>query len=96
MQTMKRLMPLMLNLLKLLFSYLCTVNRKRWSEYEEQELRRYFSDYFNGKPGKTCPTRSECIQAVKCSEDNQGNIWKRGWETIKKKVNNMLMKNQKK
>ncbi|ESO97061.1 hypothetical protein LOTGIDRAFT_174667 [Lottia gigantea] len=68
------------------------VKRVRWDNDEIAEIKRYFDKYFNGRSGKTCPSQDECKSAVKKSEKNNGEIWKRGWENIKKKVNNMLKK----
>ncbi|XP_063403047.1 centromere protein F-like [Mytilus trossulus] len=69
--------------------------RKKWTTTEIQELEKYMPQYFkkDDNPKRTCPTRAECLRAVKLSEENGGELFKRTWETIKKKVYNSVIKN---
>ncbi|XP_065943060.1 uncharacterized protein [Magallana gigas] len=68
--------------------------RVRWSPAEEEEIKKYFSRYFEGHFQKKCPSREHCLNALKKSKENGGTIFKRKWETLKKKVSNMLVKIQ--
>ncbi|XP_065926796.1 uncharacterized protein [Magallana gigas] len=68
--------------------------RVRWSPAEEEEIKKYFSRYFEGHFQKKCPSREHCLDALKKSKENGGTIFKRKWETLKKKVSNMLVKIQ--
>jgi hypothetical protein len=56
---------------------------QRWSQEEIDELKILFSEEFlSGK----CP-RQKAVEAAKArSKINGGVIWKRKWDTIKKKV----------
>uniref|UniRef100_K1QD47 Uncharacterized protein n=1 Tax=Magallana gigas TaxID=29159 RepID=K1QD47_MAGGI len=69
-----------------------TAERVRWSRDEEDEIKKYFSRYFDGHLQKKCPSREHCLDALKKSKENGGAIFKRKWETLKKKVSNMLVK----
>ncbi|XP_062610759.1 uncharacterized protein LOC134272385 isoform X2 [Saccostrea cucullata] len=66
--------------------------RVRWSPAEEEEIKKYFSRYFEGHFQKKCPSREHCLDAIKKSKENGGTICNRKWETLKKKVSNMLVK----
>lgn len=68
--------------------------RVRWSPAEEEEIKKYFSRYFEGHFQKKCPSRKHCLDALKKSKENGGTIFKRKWETLKIKVSNMLVKIQ--
>lgn len=57
-----------------------------------EELKKYFPNYFQGKTKKNCPSRNECLSAIKSSRENNGAICLRHWETIKKKVYNYVIK----
>nr|XP_034315953.1 uncharacterized protein LOC117685616 [Crassostrea gigas] len=59
--------------------------RVRWSPAEEEEIKKYFSRYFEGHFQKKCPSREHCLDALKKSKENGGTIFKRKWETLKKK-----------
>ncbi|XP_060084182.1 uncharacterized protein LOC132563439 [Ylistrum balloti] len=69
--------------------------RVKWTEVEENEIKKYFSSYFDGTIKKTCPSQQHCLLAVKKSAENQGELHRRKWDTLKKKVSNMLLKNAK-
>ncbi|XP_078310283.1 uncharacterized protein LOC111116385 isoform X1 [Crassostrea virginica] len=66
--------------------------RVRWSKEEEGEIKEYFSSYFDGSIPKKCPSREHCLLAISKSKASGGNICRRQWETLKKKVSNMLIK----
>ncbi|XP_033762695.1 uncharacterized protein LOC117344151 [Pecten maximus] len=66
------------------------VNRVKWSNEEEEEIMRYFKKYFHREVNKTSPSQHDCKAAVAFSEENGGQLQKRSWETIKKKVSRML------
>lgn len=59
-------------------------------EDEEDELRRYFPAYFNKTTTRSCPSQGECNEAIASSHMNGGSLHKRGWETIKKTMNNWM------
>ena len=65
--------------------------RRKWSQ-EEEELRKYFHEYFDRTTKRTCPTRKECLSAIDKSRQCGGTLQKRGWEMIKKKINNWMKK----
>nr|XP_022330999.1 uncharacterized protein LOC111129143 isoform X1 [Crassostrea virginica] len=67
-------------------------DRVRWTKKEEEEIKEYFSLYFNGKIKKKCPSREHCNIAIQQSKENSGEICRRKWDTLKKKVSNMLIK----
>lgn len=69
-----------------------TSTRRKWSKDEEDELRKYFSIYFDKTTRRTCPTQKECLEAISKSQRCGGSLHKRGWETIKKKMNNWIKK----
>ena len=39
-----------------------------------------------------CPGMLACNKAIAISKKKNGTIFKRNWETLKKKVNNMILK----
>lgn len=77
-----------------LFSF--TDRRIKWSKDDEQELLQLFPSYFSEETTKTCPSRNECMQAIAASLKHNGTVHTRKWETIKKKINNMMLKKIKK
>ncbi|ESO84729.1 hypothetical protein LOTGIDRAFT_168393 [Lottia gigantea] len=71
-----------------------TVNRVCWTQQEEKEIRKRFKIYFD-EGTKTCPSKYDCKEALRKSKEEGGMIVRRSWETLKKKVNNMLKRAQK-
>lgn len=63
--------------------------RVKWSSKEEEEIRLYFKDNFETK---TTPGKRECEMAIQRSQTNNGVLHRRNWETLKKKVWNMIKK----
>ena len=63
--------------------------RVKWTSSEETEIRRFFKR--NLETGVT-PGKSECERAIDKSKANNGLIHRRNWETLKKKVWNMISK----
>ena len=61
-----------------------------WSAEEITELKEHFKDYLELKTTKKCPGQKDCLHAIPSSKIRKGLIWKRNWETIKKKVSNMM------
>lgn len=69
-----------------------STKRVKWSKKEEEEIFKSFAKYFSGEIKKTCPSKSHCMAAIAHSQEAQGDLHKRDWETLKKKVSNMLKK----
>jgi hypothetical protein len=64
-----------------------------WTRVELDEISQYFgSQIENNRNIK----EAECREAIKMSKENSGEIHRRSWETIKKKVNYILVRNRKK
>ncbi|XP_055959525.1 uncharacterized protein LOC126808789 [Patella vulgata] len=59
--------------------------RVRWSKEEETEIRHFFKEYF---ATKATPGREACENIIKQSKF----LKRRSWETLKKKVWNMIKK----
>ena len=68
----------------------CT--RVKWTRKEELEIKDYFKDNF---VTKSTPGRRECENAIEISREKNGLLHRRNWETLKKKVWNMLQKLEK-
>ncbi|XP_069114279.1 uncharacterized protein [Argopecten irradians] len=66
----------------------CT--RQAWTEEEETEIKELLHSNFQTK---TFPKMKECMGAISKSRRKGGVVWKRKWETIKKKVIRMMKKN---
>ena len=62
------------------------VTRQRWTAQEETEIRIYFREFI--KKGD-CPGKVDCLRAIEISKRKKGALFKRDWETLKKKVYNM-------
>ena len=62
-------------------------NRVKWTATEVDELRRYLKSAF--EMGKT-PCRKACEKAIKLSKKNGGELQRRDYRKIVKKVSNML------
>jgi hypothetical protein len=56
--------------------------RVKWTRHEEKEVLTLFSKHL--KKGK-CPREKDCKEAMKKSEESNGVIYRRYWETLKKK-----------
>lgn len=65
--------------------------RVAWTQAEMEEIEEYFQ--LNINSGVT-PGRRECMKAIELSRSNNGSIQRRQWETIKKKVWNLIKKNK--
>lgn len=65
--------------------------RVAWTQAEIKEIEEYFE--LNINAGVT-PGRQECMRAIELSRKNNGSIQRRQWETIKKKVWNLIKKSQ--
>ncbi|XP_033725026.1 uncharacterized protein LOC117315012 [Pecten maximus] len=80
--------------------FFCQKQTKRkvvsWTKFEEEEIHRYFVQYFNGETKRKCPNQQQCLQAILFSRKEGGRIHLRHWETLKKKVANMLIQYQRK
>ena len=63
--------------------------RVKWTEKEMKEIQQYLNQ--NLKAQQT-PGRREVERALEKSKQNHGDIHKRHWETVKKKVWNMIQK----
>ena len=67
-----------------------SVTRVKWTEDEEKEIKEYFKEFLDGS--KKCPRREDCLHAISLSKCSGGQLAKRHWETIKKKVHHMAAK----
>lgn len=63
--------------------------RVAWNAVEIREIEKYFEVNINAA---ITPGRKECMKAIEMSQKNNGLIYKRNWETIKKKVWNLIQK----
>lgn len=63
--------------------------RVQWTKEELQEVNHYFEE--NIAAEKT-PGMKECRRAQENSKTNGGVLHKRNWETLKKKVWNLIQK----
>ena len=63
--------------------------RVKWNTKEEEEIKLYFKDNFETRP---TPGKLECELALYKSKSNKGVLHSRNWETLKKKVWNMIKK----
>ena len=63
--------------------------RVKWTQKENQEIKKYFHDNLETH---VIPGKRECEAAMEKSKESGGVIHKRYWETIKKKVWNMLQR----
>lgn len=61
--------------------------RVKWSKQEEKEVKEYFSDCYKSK---TLPGMKMCLRLIESNKKAGGVLWKRKWETIKKKIWNDL------
>lgn len=61
----------------------------KWTEKEEEEIQIYFIENFKTQ---STPGRKECEKAINLSKLNNGVLYRRSWETIKKKVWNEIRK----
>ena len=64
-------------------------NRKRWSEIEMDELKTLFKENLDTL---TTPGMKACLKAIQSSKKSNGQLCKRTWETIKKKIWNEIQK----
>ena len=67
--------------------------RPKWSLKENKEINKHFQKFFD--TGE-CPGKADCLKAMELSSKNNGEIHKRHWENIKKKVNNEMTSRMKK
>ena len=67
---------------KLCFQISFIVTRIQWTEGEENELREYLHEFI----GKKCPGMKACKYAIEQSRRNNGQLHRRKWDTIKKKI----------
>lgn len=63
--------------------------RIKWTEAELEEVKKYFRENLNTH---TTPGRITCNMAIEKSRANGGSIQYRPWETLKKKVWNLIQK----
>lgn len=63
--------------------------RIKWTEAELEEVKEYFRECLNTN---TTPGRITCNMAIEKSRANGGSIQYRPWETLKKKVWNLIQK----
>ena len=66
--------------------------RVTWTTQEINEIEEYFKDYLDLKMSKSCPGQKECLRAIALSKSSGGILARRHWETVKKKVSNMVKK----
>ncbi|XP_061190500.1 uncharacterized protein LOC133198421 [Saccostrea echinata] len=59
--------------------------RKRWSSEEEQEIKKYFSEFLSSG---TCPSKKQCLKAIEKSKQSGGTLHTRYWHNIVKKISN--------
>ncbi|XP_052097913.1 uncharacterized protein LOC127732765 [Mytilus californianus] len=64
-------------------------NRMKWTETEEEEIRIYFKKHLAAK--KT-PRKEECLKVLSISKEKGGQLHRRYWHTVIKKVSNMNKK----
>ncbi len=57
-----------------------------------KEIYKYFSEYIDNL---STPREPACQSAMDTSKAAEGKMWKRDWETIKKKVNYIVLKKRK-
>lgn len=72
------------------FYYSSGTTRVAWTDVEMKEVKDFFEDEIDLK--KKCPGKKECLHAVAKSKAKGGELYKRHWETIKKKVSNLRNK----
>lgn len=60
--------------------------RQRWSEKETSELNKYFA---NQLQSKVAPRKEDCIKAKQASFKAGGDLHKRPWHQIVKKISNL-------
>ena len=65
------------------------VPRQRWSTEEEVELRKFLATNWDTK---TCPNTAQCKAAIALSKINNGQLQKRSYLNIKKKMSRELLK----
>lgn len=65
--------------------------RVKWTESELQEIQQYLHENLKAQ---ITPGRKEVERALEKSKKNHGDIHKRHWETVKKKVWNLIKKNK--
>lgn len=63
-----------------------------WTEEELAELQEYFGDKI--KKGENVREK-DCLRAIDLSKKNHKTLQRRKWDTIKKKVNYIIVKNKK-
>ncbi|XP_062583984.1 uncharacterized protein LOC134245743 isoform X2 [Saccostrea cucullata] len=66
--------------------------RKRWSEEDEEEIRKYFGEFLSAG---TCPSKKHCLKAIEKSKQSGGTLHTRYWHNIVKKVSNLNIKRSK-
>ncbi|XP_060571742.1 uncharacterized protein LOC132729920 isoform X2 [Ruditapes philippinarum] len=67
-------------------------NRQRWTEKEVKEIHLYLGKLIES--GKT-PSKKDCVKAKQQSLKNGGELHRRYWHLIVKKVSAMIQKNKK-
>lgn len=68
------------------------VTRVPWTKKEIEEIENYFEDYLDLKTKKSCPGQKDCLSAIARSRSCNGSLYRRHWETVKKKVSHMIQK----
>ena len=71
------------------FSATAAINRTSWTNEEVEELKQYFKEHISTR---STPGMKDCQRAIQMSRKHNGVLHKRPWETIKKKVWNMIKK----
>lgn len=61
-------------------------NRMKWSETEEEEIRKYFKKHL---ASKTTLRKEECLKVLTISKEKGGELYRRYWHTVIKKISNM-------
>ncbi|XP_071121847.1 uncharacterized protein [Mytilus edulis] len=74
---------------KLLKENLKKTTRVKWTTEEEEEIKKYFGNHLKVK---TTPGKSECLKIIQKSRENGGQICRRDYHTIVKKISNMNKK----
>jgi hypothetical protein len=64
-----------------------TVTKISWTEEEEQEIKKLLQSFFEKKKR---PKPVDCARAIEKSRRNNGVIWKRKKDVLKKKVFRMI------
>ena len=73
------------------FLFNVVVKRVPWTKEEVEEIRELFKHYLDLTMKRKCPGMNDCMHAIHRSKASGGVLWKRNWETLKKKVSHMIV-----